>query len=361
MIWLIFTLLVLFFTQLGVKKKQSYIYLSARLVLLILLSLMTGLGSSAGTDHDTYVNLFYTFNSWDKMTDFNSVLLSYAIEPGYAFLNVVANTLHVSEPIFFVLISAIMNVSVVFLVYKFKKPVVAMLVFILTINYLQEINLARQCIAISFYCFSVYNLVLRKYVSHFILLLIAFTMHTTALLCLPLSLLGFVNINKYRKEIAIIASALWFFSLLVQFQIVNISSVGEIFGGLQGTRFESYADGSHGAGYDLGFNYMFNLLFIFIVISLQTEANLYKVLALLGVILINLNLDVVLRFALYFLIFLPITSGEYISNSTYNRTPQHYSVINTFRFVFIAYWVLVLFRIYVLGNPLLGSKFYSVV
>lgn len=361
MVWFIFVTLVLLFTQLGVKRKQSYIYLGARIVLLILLSLMTGLGSVAGTDHETYVNIFYAFNSWDNMTNFNTVLLSYAIEPGYAFLNIIANSFRVPEPIFFVLISAIMNVSVVFLVYKFKKPVVAMLVFVLTINYLQEINLARQCIAISLYCFSVYNLVQRKYIYHFVLLFIAFTMHTTAILCLPLSLLGFINVDKYKKQIAIIASVFWFFSLLAQLNFFYFSSVGEIVGDLQGTRFESYADGSHGVGYSLGFNYMYNLLFIFILLSLQTQANIYKILALLGVILINLNIDVVLRFALYFLIFLPITCGEYLTTETYKKTPQHFGIVNAFNIIFIIYWIIVLFRNNIIGDPYLGSKFYSLI
>lgn len=359
MLWLIFTLFVLAFTKLGADCKSKKDRLLFRFLLLLLLSLMAGFGSKAGTDHDAYVYIYNTYNTFDMLTDIRTMLLSYSIEPGYVLLNILAHILKMSELFFFVFVSCLMNMAVVFLVFKFEKPVIAMLVFILTINYLQEINLVRQSIAISLFAMSTYFLTLKKYKLHFCLLFLAFTFHSTIIMCLPLSLIGFIDLNKYKRLIVVLSSFLWVFSLLTYIGIISFYSIGSVIGGFEDTRYESYANGSHGTGYDLGFNYMFNLLMFFVICSLYTNVTIYKLYIVLGVFLINLNIDVAMRMALYFLIFIPISCGQFLSVKTYSNTPYIANSIKVFKYLFVSYWILVLFRNYVFGNPLLGSTFYS--
>lgn len=361
MIWLVFAVLVLFFTYLGENRGKSNLCRFSRVLLLVTLSLMTGLGSIAGTDHEGYLDIYHNYVSWDAFSNLNLILSTYIIEPGFSTLNILGNLLGLPDPIFFFMLSLIMNTPIVFLLYRFKNPVIAALVFILTINYLQEINLVRQCLAVSIYALSIFELNKKKYILHFVLVLLAFTMHSSALICLPLSILGFIVLNKYKRQITLIACVLWFISILVQLQLVNLSSLESMIGSFEDTRFEIYADGSRDVGYTMGFNYMFNLLFVFVLLSLRTNVDLYKVLILLGVVLINLNVDALLRFSLYFLIFIPLSCGEYFSIENYKKTPSLYGVVNAFKYVFIVYWFAVLFMNYIFGNPLLGSKFYSII
>lgn len=361
MIWLVFAVLVLVFTYLGEKRGKSNMYIVSRVLLLVTLSWMTGFGSIAGTDHEAYVDIYHNYVSWDSFSNLNLILNSYIIEPGFSTLNILGNLLGLPDPLFFFVLALLMNTPIVFLLYRFKNPLIAALVFILTINYLQEINLVRQCLAVSIYALSIFVLSQKKYTLHFVLVLLSFTMHTSALICLPLSILGFIDLNKYKRQIELIFFLLWLISILVQLQIVNISSLESMIGSFENTRFEKYADGSRDVGYTMGFNYMFNLLFVFVLLSLRTNVDLYKVLILLGVVLINLNVDALLRFSLYFLIFIPLSCGEYISIENYKKSPSLNSVVNAFKYVFIVYWFAVLFMNYIFGNPLLGSKFYSII
>ena len=110
MVWLLFITAVLSLTYLGAKKGRfCWIY---RIVLLLVLSLMTGLGSPAGQDHHAYVEMFYMFTQFSDLTDIRVILESYAIEPGYILLNVIGNMLHMSEPLFFIFLSIFMHLSV---------------------------------------------------------------------------------------------------------------------------------------------------------------------------------------------------------------------------------------------------------
>lgn len=360
MIWLIFIIIVLSLTYCGSLKNNKF-YWVYRLLLLIVLSLLTGLGSPVGQDHEAYLDMFNEYTELSDMTDITKILSSYAIEPGYILLNVIANILHFSEPFFFVFLSILMNLGVVYVVYHFRNPVLAILVFVLTINYVQEINLVRQCIAISIYIIAIMKLKNREFKLYYILLFVSFLFHSTIVALIPFSILGYLNFDKYKILIFNTSLFLWIFSILVFMRMVNIPYLDTILQLFGDTRYSSYSSGSNDMGLDnVGFNFVYNFVFIFVLFSMKTEVNIIKVWILIGVIFLNFNLPTTTRIALYFIIFIPLTCGEYLVIKTYAKTPGIMRWIPIYRNVFVLYWIYRLMFSNILGNPLLGSGFYSI-
>ena len=288
------------------------------------------------------------------------ILNSYAIEPGYILLNVIGNLFHMTEPVFFIFLSILMNIGILYCLFQFRNPVLAILVFVLTINYVQEVNLVRQSIAISIYVIAIMKLMKGNYKKYYILLFVAFLFHSTIVTLVPFSALGYLDLNKYKINIFYLSFFLWVFSILVFAGVSSIpylDSILQIFGD---SRFSSYSSGSNDMGLDnVGFNYSYNFMFLLVLLSMKTEVNLTKVLILIGIVLLNLNLPMTTRIALYFIVFIPLTCGEYIVKSTYLRTPWIYQAISMYKVLIILYWGYNLVFSNILGRPLLGAEFYT--
>lgn len=360
MIWFLFiiSLLLCVFFRRNTFNKTAYV---ASLLYLIILSAMTGFGSIAGQDHQNYVDIYVQTSTFDGVDSILSLISNYSIEPGYQLLNVFGNALNLNEVDFFFFLSVLMNIPIAWIILrKSRNPYASTLLFVLSVNYIQEINLVRQCLSMPLCLLALYLLEYKQWKNFLVIIVVAFSFHSSAALILPFGLLFFVNFQTHKDKMRISLTFLWLLSILVFFKIIPVPFLDTMSGLFVDSRYSSYASGTNDMGLDkIGFNYVYNAMMLLIVISMRTKVDIPKIMMMIGCILINFNIPFVNRFALYFTIFMPIFFFNYMTSNAYTSTPNVQGIVMYIRRLLLIYWLFKMFSSNILGDPLLGSKFYN--
>ena len=360
MAWLFFSFFVLLFTHLGEEKRmpQGHV-MFFRVCLVLTLSIMTGLGSVVGNDHPAYVDIYNEVDSFDANFNILSFFLQYSIEPGFQLLNIIGNRLHLTEPLFFYCLACIMNALFVSVLYRYPYPTLGILAFILSSTFFQEVNILRQVLAMSVILYSL------KYIEsykpwHFCVgVLVAASFHTSAIICVLLLFLLLFRSDAKNKVLFWVVLSLWVLSLLSVLGISNIPILGSISDIMGGTRYDVKLSENDNLGYGTyQFNYFYNVLMVLVLLSLRKAYRVETIIIAMGCILQNFasQLAPLIRIALYFTALMPIAIGSVLSSMHFEMKMG--KIIGYVRYLVIAYYVFVLIAHYILGSPILGSKFY---
>lgn len=221
---------------------------------------------SIGTDLKTYLPLFEKLKS-SSLIDFigiNSEFIGY--EKGYLLLNYIISFFGDSR-LLLVIISGIYIYSVSHLISKFSPlPFLSLLLFVLANFYFSGMNLLRQYLAIAVLLFSLRYVINRSFIRFIIIVLIASSIHRTALVFTLIYFLYPIQLTR-RYVVFVVSISLLSYFVLGQFLFSYLLSLMEL------SKFEKYIlAGANGGMIFYLFILCFASLMIFIPFDKRNES-----------------------------------------------------------------------------------------
>lgn len=184
LILIIVTALAVYSIKMNTKTKDK-LFLMVSFILLTSVSAFRG--NSVGTDTDSYITIFmrYVYGIHDPHS-----------EIGFATLNEIIAAFTENPQIIIIVSSIIINLGlIVFIYHNSKMPWLSVYLYITLYYYFFSFNYMRQFIAISIILISWNFLKQRKFITFFILVILASTFHT-------LGLIGILLIVVYWKRMS---------------------------------------------------------------------------------------------------------------------------------------------------------------
>lgn len=310
--WLLFSVVAMLFAYLGVPGKVSPKYTKLFHVLLsIWLAWFVSFGGGAMQDQTNYMNS-YNASAKSQLFGLGEMIKSHYIaltgvrsgtEIGYVFLNILFNKLGFSFIGFSFFFSIVINIFMASFIYRYKYPVLIVLVFITTSYYSQQANLVRQMMAASIFLYSTKYILERKIFKYFTAILIASLFHASSIILLPV----YFIVNKNYPLFILLT--IWAFSILMnlfsdQFGFIKIMQSWSV------NYYDMYLNKDEGVGLDTGIDLKLNVfLFVFLAFKshkLNKDMSYLMVLNIffIGVVILNFRIvsDWFFRVSLYFVI-----------------------------------------------------------
>lgn len=150
-----------------------------KIICVVLLILAACRGESVGGDLDNYLPHFDMVKS---MTSFTEIVKVSGYEPGYCLLVHVIGRIIPSERFFLIITSVLSLLGPFYVVKKYSRiPYISLLLYIAFGFYTNTFNNVRQALAISIILFSVPYILDRKFFKFIIIVLLASTVHLSAI------------------------------------------------------------------------------------------------------------------------------------------------------------------------------------
>lgn len=369
MLWLIVSFLSVIFAYFGDYYSTPYITrrgkICFRLLLVLTLSYITGLGGSISSDHNAYIWHFNNYSQNGILSVADSFKHSIfdereGFEPLFAILNVLVAKLGLSVVGFFLVVAIITNSLFVSVIFKFKLPYLSVILFLVSIDYFQEVNILRQMLAVSICFFSLKYFEEKKLVKFVGLVILSSFIHSSAVVVLLLVLfLPLLNREK-RDLLLFVLLTLWLFSIIIAFELLQLDveflSVA--------SHYQQLLDEvREGATFDLIFNlFVLSYFFFSFVEGRNNRLTIYAVVFVLGCVFRNFAVQYFWFYRISF--YFTFVFCCFVPNYFYNLTikGQKTSIAPASVILITVYYVLVLFKGYILNDPTskLGTKMYEI-
>lgn len=289
MFWIIIFLLILILAYQsddarGYPKKKTQFF---RVGLIIVLSLISAIGSPTGQDHQWY-SIIYRDNSFANLFDFSSYE---HYEPGYLLFNGICRKLNIPEGSFFLIISLFINSITINYIYRYRYPVVNVCLIFLGGFLIQQGNIVRQIIASSIFLFSVQYLVEKRIRKYILCIVIAALFHYTSLFFLVLSPLCLNDIEKHGKTLKLIMLSILGISTLIALGYVSLPMADLI---QMASYYEDYMDSEEGIGMKLSPIRIFFYDFITLILILFSNRQYYKHISIVVLYAFVMNVSVII-------------------------------------------------------------------
>lgn len=188
------------------------------IILVSISSLIYGFRDITGTDSPSYINFYYNhIFGIERWVD---------IEKGYTIINDLAS-LFMPYWLFMFLLSFVSTMLILVSINKYKDVIdiyLALVIYYSTL-FLTSLNIVRQSLAI---CLCIYAICLylnnHKVAIPFIVITIAVTMHTSALICLIFFVSGYLFENKKSNVLFLLAT------IITTYLVMNRTFFGSIVG-----------------------------------------------------------------------------------------------------------------------------------
>ena len=242
--------------------EQIFLLGIAILILTILASFRTGLG-----DTSNYINIFHRLP-----TDWSSfiAILSEYTEKGFYLLNFIIKKLFGDNQNIYLFITSFITIGgVAFFSYRnSSNPGICMLIYILSGSYVSGMNGVRQALVAGIFVMAYKLIERRKYIPYIIICLLLSTVHTSALVLIPMILI--LNIKEWSRGTYVLLLAT--FGLYIAYPLF----AGILTQALAGSAYERYSNGIQNFT-NGGANVLRAIiLFIPIVLSFLFKENLKK-------------------------------------------------------------------------------------
>lgn len=375
MLWFLFSLVCLGISFFAENSRNLNSKKRLMVILAMVMSMMTGLSGQVSIDHLNYVDIYANITSLAYFTDYSVLQLLIGggfVEPGYALINIFCNKLSLGTVGFFVVVAFITNLLAVFVIFKFPKPTIGIILFIVSTHFYYQTNLVRQMIAVSGFMFCFTYLYEKRYLAYAISVVILTSFHSSALLLLSLCGLKFLDSDRGESIIKYGLLSLWLISLYVLFTGSQLGGLAEIINTIfGGTVYERYTSGDKQLNAGYGIAYIYNLFtaISFYVYTFNKNWNkdkfLYIVIFQLGCILVNIasSIETLSRFALYFSCFqflvLPYMTIPHILGGKKSWEAMLGKMIYVFLMLYYGLYILG-YSFIIEGGTLLGKEMYSI-
>lgn len=330
MFWIIFFIGAIILTILGTEKSPIKHYKFVRALLVLFVALAALLQSSNGSDIDNYRVRFDQGDSWESLAYsfvFNEGLD--VIEVGYGLLSFVFHKLHLGFSSMLLLCYLLINGVFIHLIYRFRFPLLGIVAFLVSISFIQEINIQRQMIAIALFYLGIEQIEKGSLVKYVICNLAAVLFHASSLFLLPFGALLLLNPQRHFYITKVTCGIAWGLSILIAIGFLNIGGVFGVLIRLMGdTGYEEYLSYEYtGMGSEVSLLYQF--LMFFILISKEKKNLVYVILFFIGAIFANIAsaMPALARFGFYFTAFLPLYVAQLVDEN----------INNNYKFISIAY------------------------
>lgn len=311
MLWFVVSLLSILFAfwgdEYGPFAKSPIYKLIFRVLLVITLSYITGLGGSISSDHAAYIWHYDNEYSIDTLSSLaNSFRINLmgerdGFEPLFVGLGIICNKLGLTHVGFFLIVAIITNTLLVSVIFRFRLPYLSILLFLVSIDYYQEVNLVRQILAVSVFNFSLKFFTERRLILSALFVLIATFIHMSAILLMPLLLIPLLK-DKGNKYIYVFLFLFWVLSVMVSMGMISLN-----FGALNAfTYYETVLNHITNISFDIIYNAMVIVFFVVMVMEqksiIKRGYTIYAVVFILGCIFRNLAVSLfgLYRFSFYF-------------------------------------------------------------
>lgn len=326
--WFVVSFLSILFAYLAdeygtpfVSKKNKIIF---RCLLVLVLSYITGLGGSISTDHLAYIWHYdneYSGNSLSSLaSSFRITIMDdrEGFEPLFVGLGIVCNHLGLTHVGFFLVVAIITNALLVSVIFRFRFPYLSVILFLVSIDYFQEVNLVRQMLAVSFFIYSLKFVEERKLVLSALFILIATFIHMSAFLLIPILLIPLLK-DKGSHYFYVFLFFFWIMSVLVSVNAISLN-----FGALNvfATHYETILSQKTNIRVDYIYNVVVLAFFVMMMMDNKTNTkraySIYAVVFLLGCIFRNLSVNMLVfyRFSFYFTFIYCCFLPDFFSRST---------------------------------------------
>lgn len=209
--------------------EQAFLFSIAILILTILASLRTGLG-----DTSNYINTFHRLpTEWSSFID----ILSEYNEKGFYLLNfIIKRVFGDNQNIYLFITSFVTIAGVAYFSYKnSSNPGICMLIYILSGSYVSGMNGVRQALVTGIFVVFYKFIERRNYIQYIILCLLLSTIHTSALVLIPMIFI--FNIKEWGRGTYVLLSAT--FGLYIAYPLF----AGVLTQALAGSAYEVYSNG----------------------------------------------------------------------------------------------------------------------
>lgn len=350
LIVLVVLLTLAYFAQSRCNSYQIF-----RVALIFLMSFIALRNGYIATDHDGYADFyssadamsFQTFSSFFEY-QFNSRDMEF----GYLMLNIICKNIGLSETTFFFVIALLVNGLAVRYVYRLKYPFLSFIGLICANFLFGQANLVRQYIAAVIIFSFIDCLSERKWLKYVLGVLLASTVHLSALLFLVLIPLCFINTDRGNIILQYVSVGALAFSLLVAFGIINLDFLFflDLSGGL--SRYQNYIiddENRMGTSFSASTAIIRTGVAVYILAFRYWENIQYAIIIVFSAIIVNISLSLPNAsrlFAFFSPLFymymvqyicIPPTSSRYIKTTA---IPYKWITICLFLYIILATYLL---------------------
>jgi len=280
-----------FSTNINVPEGQRRVM---QFVLILFISWFSGFRDHLGADYEIYTDKF-----------FGTSYLKFGIEPVFTlFVNIIYYS--ALTPVFFFLAAALItNYLFVKFFFRYKYTFILLIIYILTpLFYYDTFNLVRQMCAASIFAYSCKYIESKDFPRYLMFVLLAFTIHFSAVVLLPMYFIGRKDFSKIFLSIVLIASYVVGTLIKIDFDTILIKIVPH------------YAIYSTMSGHHVGtglLNIIFNIIMLILISKKQLFTTSVKYLIpfnlfFIGIVLSNFmpSFYYISRLAMYFTVFGPV-------------------------------------------------------
>lgn len=368
MFWLITGAFALLFAFLGEDARgfNPTTKLLFRILLIITLAIPIGFGGLSAEDHSGYANNYNELSLKsisDILHNYNFIENTFVqredtYEVGFMALIIILGKVGFTEAAFFFFIALFTSSLYVSVFYRFRLTPLIILIFLTSVYFSQQANLVRQMIAVTLFLYSIRYLNKNEIWKYALVVLLASTFHSSAILLLFFIPLYLLKSTNAQKTIWFLLTTFWIVSLPIGLRIIDVN----LFGILPSVmHFSVSMAEAQILGAEINFDIVYNsfALFVFSIRKTIPDRHLhYYILFIVGAILLNISQQMILlyRFALYFAPLLCVI----IPNSTLIRSKWPTSLTRVLRYTVVLYYTYVFLSSMVFSqNPPFTRDMYS--
>lgn len=303
MFWFVFTFFVISLAYLGSRSYPQNVY--ARICLIFVLSYAVSLCSES-QDQNNYLigyNNSIPFYNFSDILHALSIFSDY-VEPGYIVICKLCRSAMLSGKGMLFVMAVLTNTFIVSFFYKSRYPVLAFIILISSVYFMQQTNLVRQMLAVAIVTYSLQFVEKRNIKLFLLCIFVAYSIHRSALVFCVFGLFIFLDNTKIEKINKILLWC-WIFSILSAMGFSPITKIPLLTYYLSGTDYYSYLSDSESIGIEKHvFDWLYNLLILILCVYRYNylKNSVYYILFVSGGILSNITINMVVlgRMNLYF-------------------------------------------------------------
>lgn len=335
MFWFLSSLFAFVFAYYGQESvsRDMHMRVLSRVCLVLLLGYVIGFGGKNYVDHAHYIEM-YRYVGVHDMNFFSLAEKVEGAEVGFWLLMKTLNILGINYVGFFFLVSILTNGLIVNAFYRYRYPVLALMLYMVSSIFGIQCNLVRQMLAVAIVFYILKYLEERDWLKYIIGLIIASSIHRTAFLMIIFLPLCFVK-EKVFKLLRYVLLALWLSSLLVYFGLLKIDISRYFFTFFVSDYNAYFSDMDFTRSGEQEFNvfYHFAILLWLVFLYKNDKRDILGIIVVIGGVLMNFvnEIPAVVRMSYY----CSIVGYVFIPELFYNNMTKLRKYYNMFIYIYI--------------------------